>query len=1421
MEKRYSHYFDIDEEFYKVVDQHLIESGSVDWKKFLPHETFVRLIETTIKVITREQRLSIWVEGGYGTGKSYAVLTLKKLLEADEEETREYFERYGLSNDLLNKLMGVKNQGKIITVHRYGAQSITNEQDLLFAVQESTMNALRQNGIEPDGSDLKESVLNWLSNPNEANYFDSIIKDEFRAEFGGDGVKDVIEKLKNYTGEQLAVLMGKITRVAQKKKMGFMTLTKENLVSWIKTVIKGYNLKAIVFIWDEFTKFFQNNIGDLTTFQYLAEVSESAPFYFVIVTHVSEGLFAENDNDRKIIDRFVRPTCLIELPDTMAFRLMAMSMRKVKDETIEKEWKEVAKDLAMRTEEPRKRVLAHLKEQDPKFTDQDMINILPMHPYSALLLKYLSAKFASNQRSMFDFIKNNNGEDVKGFQWFIQHNSPFDDDDKNLLTVDMLWNFFYENGKDQLAKNIRRILDHYEKSGPDLLTEKQRRVLKAVLLMSAVSDTLDNKFDLLLPTPENIKMAFTGLDSLDADEAYKIAQGLVSTEHILYLRTGKNKKEYYVAAIAEVDSSQKAEFEKSIDELKTTKLVQDAGFGNDDTSKNKKLQLVFQPPVAQRFSFNYVGEDSFIRRVRSVRDGDLRPWQIPVVMGFAKTDAEMASVGKAIRDFVKDKEYAGEKIVYVNVKTPLGTQNYDSYKHYMTEYLMYEKNDKNNARIAQESALQILNEEWGDSIARGPFEVYWIDSKENCINEVLDGFENLSRYLAGTIARDVFPCCFEKYTVSGNLYKSGNNVALGVRCALNRECSGPFKNPASPTESVLEGAWSTDIGTRYWEQNPGWHISKLKKSIEEKMIEFFVRDGRISIREIYEVVETAPFGMIPCNLTGFILGFALRDYADDPYSYTDETVSETMNPIRLANMIAEIIKDRITPSKKYKDKYIVAKTEEEQEFQSLTEAIFGVPNCTTVQETRTELRKTINNLEFPLWTLNYIMDDSKYADDEYMQEALRLYTSFLNSREVSDVSICKQIGEISLADHELRANMQELVSRENCQKGMDAYLHEYKEGVLIELVDRVEYKNDKTYLSRIKEKIHESEDALWLWEQRTVNDIINGLISEYRLVDSCNQIFSEKCHSGEETLKNWKKRCESFRVPFAVIRERMPQLAELLDYLTELMSGSIAELLAKTDYCYRFYNCISKYKNDFVAFQKDQRQIFIDVNDIALRDMDEGEAEEIYKAVGKHSAICSLDKNEFATIVTDEIKNFKSTQKKAKLMSLWKEKTKTRTPQDWSNRNKTPILVMIPANERVRAKEAFNCFIGQSPNDSQVDHAISYLSSAGFFEDLNDKEVQDKAFSDDILKDYSPILTDLDKIRDDLYRKFPDVYGWYSNDQVDTEIRKYAEYKYVTETHNDVENIIKSMGDAELKNYLVRLAKDNTLLGIQILKNKR
>lgn len=103
MANLYNQYFQIDPKYYAAVTADLIEQGKVSWKGFYPHETFVKLLETTYRVLSGQATRSIWVEGAYGTGKSHAALTVKSLVDATAEEVVEYFDDYGLNTTLRDK----------------------------------------------------------------------------------------------------------------------------------------------------------------------------------------------------------------------------------------------------------------------------------------------------------------------------------------------------------------------------------------------------------------------------------------------------------------------------------------------------------------------------------------------------------------------------------------------------------------------------------------------------------------------------------------------------------------------------------------------------------------------------------------------------------------------------------------------------------------------------------------------------------------------------------------------------------------------------------------------------------------------------------------------------------------------------------------------------------------------------------------------------------------------------------------------------------------------------------------------------------------------------------------------------------------------------------------------------------------------
>ena len=179
-------------------------------------------------------------------------------------------------------------------------------------------------------------------------------------------------------------------------------------------------------------------------------------------------------------------------------------------------------------------------------TDRSVIRrILPIHPIAALVLKNIAHAFQSNQRSMFDFIKSSHDTDVQAFQWFIKEYGPMDD--APFLTVDMLWDFFYVKGKEYLTYDIKLILDTF--SQQTMLNEKEKKVLKAVLILQAIDQRLGGSLPLLKPTDQNLNYTFEGIAEYEMS-AKNIAAALVAKGILICTPIGEGKKVYGAAVLA-------------------------------------------------------------------------------------------------------------------------------------------------------------------------------------------------------------------------------------------------------------------------------------------------------------------------------------------------------------------------------------------------------------------------------------------------------------------------------------------------------------------------------------------------------------------------------------------------------------------------------------------------------------------------------------------------------------------------------------------------------------------------------------------------------------------------------------------------------------------------------------------------------
>lgn len=1394
MDNKYKDYFDIDPDYFPAVNPDVIKSNPELWKKFYPHETFIKLIKDIVSVLNRQQKQNIWVEGAYGTGKPHAVLTLKHLLDSTEQETKEYFETFNLDQDLLKKFLYVKSEGKIITVHRYASSSIKGDNDLFIAIQESIEQALRDAGIDNAAHGaMKDAVVKYLSDEYNKQYFNGLVTGPYASLFGGSDADKIIKDLQEYTEDALRELMRKIFKVANERQIRAFTLDDKGLCEWIRETIRQNKLNAIVFIWDEFTEYFQNNMTALTGFQTMLELSETEHFCFIPVTHKSEALFSAQDTMKnKILGRFVRPRCVIELPENMAFQLMGAAMQKNSDPVIYQEWtEEILPDLCDRTVNSRVIV-----GKQTKLNDEQMRGILPIHPYAASLLKHISTSFDSNQRSMFDFIKNDRGDDTHAFQWFIKNCGPLDDNP--LLTIDMLWNFFYDMGKESLALSIRQILDNYPRLSRANLLEDEKRVLKAVLLFQAISFEVRDSVDLFLANEKNLNSAFEGSDL--EGKASHIAEKLVR-DKILYKKiVGKN--DVYSVLIGEMSEDQIEKHKKKYLTKTTSSLITDGA-----------LDEAIELPAALklRYKLVYAGITDFEQTTKKCmneaeRDGK----HLYGVVTFAKDSSERLALSQKIT--TKLNENPDTPVIFIDCsKTLLGEEQFAEWVEFKAKADYHSGKDKDQSTQNSNYANDVLKN-WRKNIKDGEFVYY---SKVRLNGETLATEDALMDELCA-YNRKIFTNGLECYNVIANMWTL-NAARQGAECGLKEEIAGTFRssNPNTKLEVALNGAWKVQD---YWTSSPSLNISAIKARLEELMRTKLRRDGRISIRTIFETLSEAPYGFMPCNLSAFILGFLLKEYCGGKYTWSDDTTSDELTVDKMKEMIHEILQQEKTPNPRYRDKYIVTMPQEVKAFIDITSKAFGISKsqCTSVEAARERVRAKMRELSFPIWTLDYIIEgESIDTDVEVVKRLVELYGFLANNvKEETDMSendIAIEIGKISLKNASAISDLEKLFTAEKCQIGIKAFLDVYKDGELIKLANAVNDGNQYINVLRSKFAV---DAANWVWRKGTAEAVIDSVILEYQIIEESNKCVGTS-KSYKDALRAWSGKANNMRLSFSAIKNDVDDLDVLLGYIYEICTTDQLQEQHKQ----AFLDSMKIFGAKFVDFYNNrQNDVFKKVCDFELTGLSDADKDKVYGAMPM--GCFTKDKVGYSNLVAQMVEEQKKGLNSMKLRNIWREKTNTSSPYQWSEQFSMPIFAMLAEQEVTVCRKIFATINSNKADAKDISDAITYLENAKFFDFLNDASQRDKMFVKNIIRDNAVMLSNIAEVKDYLRSHVTDVpYYWFGSPSVQSTLNKMAEAKYNKDGYEIAFQKIDQMSAEDVKKYLKDLIKNNKNVGVEIIKN--
>lgn len=1379
--KKYCEYFDVNESYFPCIDESAINAGA-PWETTYPHETFIDLLNSAEKMLGGTTNRSIWIHGAYGTGKSQCAYALKKILEVPNDELRAYWDRYEplkKNKALLEKLIGHKEQG-VLTAYRYASGSITSPQLLFLAVQESIRAALDAvPGSYKGENTLKESVIAWLTDSSHNAFVNSLLqKPEWVSEFSQSSADEIINSLRKRS--DVSSLMESIFKMAEKEGITALSLTADSLCAWIKDIV-AQNHTKVVLIWDEFSGFFRQNRNSLDEFQKIVALCQETHFYFVIVTHpitsIAGASISKDDPMSVVQQRYKQIE--ITLPPNIAFELIGHAFSVIP--AAKDQWEVMTGDLNSKISASK---IAVMKAAVVK-SDSVMQHMLPIHPMAALVLKNIASAFQSNQRSMFDFIKTPKDLDVHAFQWFIQNTRP--DSDRSLLTVDMLWDFFYEKGKDYLTSDIKLILDTYPQQTN--LTEKEKVVLKTILIMQAVDQRLGGTIPVLKATDQNLSYAFEGDWDVYENECKSIAKALVKKGVLIQTPIADGKQVYSAAVLA----GDGAKIDRLKDEVRKngtiTKLVEEG------TQLASALSLT--PPLRLRYAVNtdtgalpVVTVTNFVKMMDQLKVKDTS-WHFFAVLALARTDEEAQTFRNMIKKTIGNAEYKTILVIDA-LSSPLGLELFEEYVSYSAMSMYYNGNNNQQSKDNARKAREVLDRTWRDRIHDGSF-IVWSYANQ-------DGEKATGANAVHTIMQ----------TVVLNRYNHVPDFTKGLTESQLKNTQtkqvAKYGFGLSDVKGLIAGCEKTVLG-KVWNRDTYWSdqelekepISIIKRSVDKLIHEAFRENGRISIDEICELLETA-YGFAPCNLTAFVLGFLLKEYKGDPFRSQDsEGLRESMTPDKLSEMIGNYY------SKKAKTTYIVSLTPEEKSFYELTEKAWRItPNtCTSPTQASSLIQAKMRDFVYPVWTLEEV-------DNTGVYDIVKKYIALIQSDGKAAHTIAIEIGKIGMQRSSCGDHLQALLTADNCLNGMSLFIQHFEGGKLSTLAKEIGASDH--VLSDIKKLFSVKHAAQWI--ASTGEDEIRKLTVEYSFVKVTNALLNVSKDSKEGAFKSWREllkflglSCESIQAKYPALNNLFTLLLKIVNY-EDILPDNMKMLRDElTIHNTEMHDLLSSPLNSF-----------IDLYAPYLTGFSHEECEIIKNSITEDMFVLSATKGN--AVVKKAADDYRKGQVKDQLFRLWSERTGgTKSPKHWSEHYKTPILCCIDPEIYGEAKKAFAVLNSSQHSESEIKMALEFCEGADFFDVIADSDYRNKCFMEQIVGCYSKLLPDITAIRSALEDTDIAPYDWADDPRIKAKIKNMASVEYNAGGSDAAINTIESMPIDQLKTWLKQLAISDMELGVKIISN--
>ncbi len=977
---KYSEIINVEKHFKSAFD--ITSDRGEAWKTFISNERFEGNLSQIINCFTSpvlNNRKSIWIQGTYGTGKSHSLSVIKHLLCDDYSDIEDYIPKINRSQ-LRGSISAFRKEKRVFPVVLKGVCGITDVADLNYVIQQQVAAALGDIRISTK-TDF-ESLLDILKKGLLDSFFENLLKDNIELHSYAANKQQLVNRLEENDTKVLRIIADEV------KKAGLGGFRTHNIIEWLTEIKKELKERGIadylLLMWDEFTSLLDiserrsilNAIQDIAELS-CAEVSNNTDtlgVYLLLVTHKKLEA-TESYKELKEDERNMAKARFIELDygmqPTTTFHILSGALERkqpdILNELIQKNFLDVpsVKTVVEKVVDSDAANAAEIKEK--------IISLYPFHPYTSYLATFVSRVVGEAERSIFEFLNDNE----RGFKKFIET----DIEDKNFLTPDYVWDFFYKDFEQNAAGHFDVITNKFKLSGETVLAqgEDYYAVFKTILLLNVLyrvttTDADESEKNMVNPRTDNIIAAFSGV--LDERKMVSILD-YIDENQILH----RNPDGIFEIASSSLPPKKVFDEKKKIYPFKedVSKIIEEYSIKCLGKLRNNISREIPRELDAQVF---WGGEKEHLLRGKLSAKFKKNYTVNVALMVYRGSTKELDDIlGRRETDQITSRDMllklsAEEElrnIIFIGINTELGNRRFEAYLDSLAQEAVARalqldeeriEGGKNAEKWISQWIEEIINSGMADIIFRG--------------DAIHVPFNQCNKYLNREYVKVIFKHGLDDLPVPNTAWRhqlSKKAVELVLYSRTKSELEKNATSADSAVNSLLTSGNQLLFNENLELVSDDSNIPVVKICQEVRRIfEKNKNETSINLGDEFHYIVRPEYGYYQNRLFMGALGLALRPYVDRLYtSGNGQKIDKTV----MKEVVVAIFE--YWEKNKFNDKFVVRmSTEEERDLTDRLNIVFGITDQDGLLGTKWAIRKKFREQsEAPLWALKYIGECSE------------------------------------------------------------------------------------------------------------------------------------------------------------------------------------------------------------------------------------------------------------------------------------------------------------------------------------------------------------------------------------------------------------------------------------------------------------